>query len=353
MRWLNLHGLRDEEGATAITVAISLVALFGLAAFAVDTGQLYQERRELQNGADGAVLAAAQDCADPATAASCVPVATPAVAGDCWTMTAALETRIDQYANANANDGESSACVVDLGASHVTVETETLSGGNGFLTHWFAGVIGHPTTTVTARATAGWGVFGGGATLPLTFSICEWQDLADPDGDGVYDLPTGRETIYFHSSTANDNPCIFGPANLDSPGGFGWLYPDGSECEAVVQADATVEGDVGNDIPSECSDPAYLESLLGQTVLVPVFGTVVGSGSNTVYGIVGFSGFVLDGYRLSGNPAYNRPSPPGTPPCKGDDRCISGVFTSFVAYGDEIAPPGGPDLGATVVVLTE
>ena len=58
MRWLD-----DERGVSLIFVAILLPVLFGFAVFAVDAAALYEERRELQNGADAAVLAIAEDCA--------------------------------------------------------------------------------------------------------------------------------------------------------------------------------------------------------------------------------------------------------------------------------------------------
>ena len=40
-----------------------LVALIGVGALVIDVGRLYVERRDLQNGADAAALAVAQDCA--------------------------------------------------------------------------------------------------------------------------------------------------------------------------------------------------------------------------------------------------------------------------------------------------
>ena len=47
----------------AVIVAISLTALIGMAAFAIDVGALYGERRQLQSGADAGALAVAEDCA--------------------------------------------------------------------------------------------------------------------------------------------------------------------------------------------------------------------------------------------------------------------------------------------------
>ncbi len=50
----------SERGAVLVFVSFSLVALLGMAALALDAGQLYWVRRELQNTADAAVLAAAE-----------------------------------------------------------------------------------------------------------------------------------------------------------------------------------------------------------------------------------------------------------------------------------------------------
>src|SRR5665811_2480716 len=55
--------LRGESGATAVIVALLMIPLFGFAAISIDVGGLYFERRQLQNGADAAALAIAQDCA--------------------------------------------------------------------------------------------------------------------------------------------------------------------------------------------------------------------------------------------------------------------------------------------------
>ena len=57
-------GVRDERGAVLVFVAVGLVMLLGFTAFTVDFGRIYSERRELQNGADAAALAVAQDEAE-------------------------------------------------------------------------------------------------------------------------------------------------------------------------------------------------------------------------------------------------------------------------------------------------
>lgn len=60
---MNFHAFikklaQDRQGAAMVVVALSLVALFGFVALAIDIGHLYVTRNELQNIADGAALAA-------------------------------------------------------------------------------------------------------------------------------------------------------------------------------------------------------------------------------------------------------------------------------------------------------
>jgi Flp pilus assembly protein TadG len=58
---------RDTEGAVAIITVFILVALLGMASLAIDVGQIYKVRNDLQNTADGAALAAAGNLINPQT----------------------------------------------------------------------------------------------------------------------------------------------------------------------------------------------------------------------------------------------------------------------------------------------
>src|SRR5262249_58805836 len=55
---------KDDRGAIGIMVAVLLGGgvLLGMAALVVDVGQIYQNRAELQNGADAGALAVARQC---------------------------------------------------------------------------------------------------------------------------------------------------------------------------------------------------------------------------------------------------------------------------------------------------
>jgi len=65
---------RDESGAAAFMVAISLLALVGFAAFAIDGGLGFDQRRGTQNAADNAALAAAWEECNPRDASAPDPV---------------------------------------------------------------------------------------------------------------------------------------------------------------------------------------------------------------------------------------------------------------------------------------
>jgi Flp pilus assembly protein TadG len=58
------HLLRDDDGATAVTVALVIVMLILFAAIAVDLGYAYSVRRQLQTAADAAALAGCRVLAD-------------------------------------------------------------------------------------------------------------------------------------------------------------------------------------------------------------------------------------------------------------------------------------------------
>ena len=98
---------RDERGAVAVIVALMLGTgvLTGIGALVIDVGQIYQERAELQNGADAAALAVAKSCAT----GTCAP-----------TLSA-------QYANENASalTGKTAASTVCGSGTLGTCPTST------------------------------------------------------------------------------------------------------------------------------------------------------------------------------------------------------------------------------------
>jgi Flp pilus assembly protein TadG len=305
--------LHDERGASAVLFALLLVPMLGFAAIAVDIGALYAERARLQISADAAALAVAQDCAR----------------GNCGNMLATAQNLV----TANAGPARAAPPVLSSRPLSVTVSGSTPQQ------HWFAPVLGHDSTQVSASATVGWGAPGAGiAVLPLTFSWCEF---AQQTGGGLPSNTT-EHTIYF-TKTSNTVGCT-GPSNNVVPGGFAYLDPSG-RCEAASEIDGRTMSSTGNSVPSACT-PADFSAWIGRTVLLPLFDEAGLTGSNAWYKVYGFAAFRITGYSLGGQ--YNT-----TPkPCGGNERCVRGYFTRFVDLSERFTyTDDGPNLGTSIVKL--
>src|SRR4051794_6168677 len=150
--------VNDERGAVAVMVAISLTVLLGVGALVLDVGALYVERRELQNGADAAALAIAEDCARELDG--------------CDDPTSVATT----YADDNAEDGVSNVDDVDLDlhTREVTVATSTKTKDGDKVKFGFARVFGLDGSKVSAAATAtGGGPRRGVGAVPVPLSVPE------------------------------------------------------------------------------------------------------------------------------------------------------------------------------------
>ncbi|HUP75246.1 MAG TPA: pilus assembly protein TadG-related protein [Acidimicrobiales bacterium] len=345
MRSLKNKRAERERGAIAIVVAALLVVLIAAAALAIDISSLYQEKRTLQNGADAAALAVAKDCA----------------------LTTCNTALANTYADLNADDGNHNvdevcgtgpglaACAdppsVPAGTEYVKVTTSTFEtiSGDDQINFNFAPVLDliapgdHSGKTMRASAVAAWGSPGGATTLPITFSLCEYQEFV-PTPDSLQTGPpfTGAASIiYFHGSTAAGS-CPAGPSGFDLPGGFGWLDTD-ADCQAVIEVGDWVSDETGVAVPN-CVD---LTSLRNTTILLPIFDQTNGlTGANGEYHIVGFAAFYLTGYRFPGDRWPNNFSCPEQPGSSG--TCLRGYFTGFVTTGTSF---GGPDMGVNIIKL--
>lgn len=285
-----------EQGAAGVTVAIMMLILIGVGAIAVDVGQIYVERSQLQNGADAGALA---------VAGSCEP-------GPCNPTVAA------PLANANSNDGASDASVDLSVPGQVTVRTSTRNGSSSFLTKMFASALSAGPVSVGATATAAWGSPGSGpATLPITFAPCQF------DVDGAV------HTILTHGSES----CVSdSPSGAPIPGGFEWLMPDPGKCQATVYPDDTTTAGVvdpyaktntGLSIPSECK--ALIPTYLNKEILFPVFTPATGTGAGGKYYIKGYAAFLLLGYSFPGAEGGDQTG------LGGSNRGVRGKFVSWVA----------------------
>jgi Flp pilus assembly protein TadG len=311
--------LRDERGAVGVIVAVAMVALCGFAAVSIDVGALYVERAQLQNGADAAALALAQDCAD----------------GSCTGTTATAR----QFANANATDGAANVAVPTLGANSVTVTTSTREGdGAGALALTFAPVLGIDEKTVAASATARWGSpLTGPAAIGMTFAPC------------VFKLDGAIQVISMHGDSGGVSCTSTSPSGQVLPGGFGWLKDTAGSCQAQVTAGGSsiVSGSTGVSLPPGCA--ALLTSMADEVILLPVYSDLGGTGASAYYQIRGWAAFRLLGWNFPGFTHHNQTYVGAH--CKGTCKGIIGRFVSFVSLDDRFSV-GGPSLGTSVVELS-
>ena len=343
---------RGDDGAVAVFVAILIVPVMAFGALVVDVGTLYAEKRQLQNAADAGALAIAQDCA--ARRATCSSYATTA----------------STMADANSNDGRSAAtAALDLGAKEVTVRTSTihLSGGaeSTEMPSIFGGVAdplydGHE---VTAEATVKWGGVGGGAMVPLAFSMCKWESMVALDPvTGGFVLPTAMQTVFLHTdgrSVSDTCRPTRSSTGMTVPGGWGWLDVDRAlpvKCEAAIDDFGWTGGDTAPAPPTPTSETGcttdFFRDLVGETILMPVFDGIRNApGSSTEYHVAGFAGFELVSYRMKpGSPEYASSPPPSG--CPASTSCIRGRFVSYYS-ADAVPDPTAPDFGATAVAFAD
>ena len=346
-----------ERGAVAIIVALCLIVLFGFAAWVIDGSALFQERRELQRGADFAALTIAADCAR----------------GDCGGATGVPRLTAEAVVDANSTDGQStvpSDGVTFPAANQVKVRAVTFDarantdGDTSTVDYRFAQVFGKSGLQVSAEATATWDVVGSGSTLPLTVSMCEWQE-AIALGYG----PGNESTILFHdggnASYDEDSACPVGPTGQDAngdgflPAGFGWLNQDDCVANINVTGGALWAARKGGNAPPNDCDPPVID----QVLFLPIFDDFIfkndpawagqcnpPSGSDVgCYRIAGFAAFHLTGFRFPGN-GWSEPAPP---PCSGQTSCIRGWFTQDLCQPGECSGGGGINFGATTVWLLE
>lgn len=327
-----------ERGVAGVLVALMMLVLIGAGAMAVDVGQIYAERAQLQNGADSAALAVAAKCHK----SGCDQTVADTMAKD--------------LANANANDGGSKVLTpVDLTVpKRVTVRTSTAQGkdGPGFLSKMFASALSAPPVSVGAYATATFGPPSSGGGFPLAFSNECW-DLAGGAASGIL------QKISWKPGTTCTNPSGHVVA-----GGWGWLIDPDNDCYAVTTTGDMAGSDPGSDKPAQCHDilQGWIKTLTGGGVVnvpFPVFDTKSGGGKPASFHIIGYATFQIWGWKFGNNDVYEYhnkatdPSMNAALACNGGgDRCIIGKFVKFETISSSGDGPGsGIDLGTAEIRL--
>jgi len=355
---------RDERGVVAVIVAILLAAgvLTGMLALVIDVGQIYQERDELQNGADAAAMGVAKSCA--------LGVCTPAVAGQLADGNASGITGGTEGIELVCGSGSLGSCPRSNaslascppqppnGTNFVEVYTETqMPSGSTLLPPIFArtllGNSGYQGTTVHACAQAEWGAPSAATADDLTISACEW-DQATQQG-AVYApappyAPGGGPAASFDQvltlSPGNDAGCATEPGGADGPGTFGWAADATGNCTLSITG-ASFPAGMGGPLRASCRQVVRSAQQDETPILVPVY--VSFNDPDDTFVLKGFADFVVTGYNLA--PGFFAPdwlNPANT--CEGMDYCVTGYFVQGVVPAT--GSLSGAYLGASIIDLT-
>jgi Flp pilus assembly protein TadG len=362
IRLVRLRLRQDERGVIGVLVAVLIGGgvLTGMGALVVDIGQLYQERAELQNGADAAALGVAKSCA--------LGTCTPSVAGQLADANASSLTG-GTAASLVCGSGGLGACPPSTGqltscpppppagTNFVEVSTSTLTaGGSTLLPPAFAtsllGNSSYQGSTVRACAQAEWGAPVSATTDALTISACEW-DQATQQGTQFAPAPPyppdptpaqSADEVLTPPSTPGSG-CATEPAGADGPGSFGWADDQGGHCTLPVSG-SSFPAAAGPASPSGACKQALQDAQQSRT---PILVSVYVSLNAGVYTLQGFADFVVTGYDLPGFVASDWLNPANSS-CLGAASCVNGYFVQGV-----IPVTGnitGTNLGVSVIDLT-
>lgn len=227
------RGRRTERGQTAIMAALSLVVLVSLVGLVIDGGFAWGKQRQTQNGSDAVAKAGAvvlqHDLSDiPQTDLDVACAVEEAARLNDVELVMAEYTDHEGTVMGPVGDCLTSTAAIPDGAQGVRATTE-----QEFDT-FIAGVVGMPTFTAAADATAVVGPFqavcpasAGCGALPVTFpqtsEICDdtsaEYSFRNDDDDGIWEP---YEVLPPDTALTAANLAII-PLCPDNPGSVGWL----------------------------------------------------------------------------------------------------------------------------------
>ncbi len=356
---------RHERGGVAVLVAVLMGGgvLIGMGALVVDVGQIYQNRAELQNGADAGAFAVAKTCVlgtcDPTVATSeAVSNASALTGHQAGVLLVCGSGTLGACPATTGTTGAITDCPANpaAGINYVDVHTETKTSGGSLLPPVFAktlvGAQNYNGTTVFACAQVEWGAAEQSNSLALTISYCAWSALTSGNQFNTL-IP-----VYLkNNNNPTAKPCS-GPAGSNVPGGFDWLQTTSNTvCTAIIDLTTnTTYNNTGNNVSAACKQALvnYVNAYnAGQpiTVYIPIFDATSGTGNNATYTIIGLAGFVITGFNnLPGGGSPTSDGPTNTL-CTGSAPCIEGYFKPGI---DPVSNDfgTGTNFGAITIKLT-
>jgi hypothetical protein len=283
---------RDDRGATIVLVTVAMSALLLMASFALDVGVFFAHGERAQNSADAQALAVALNCANGL----------------------GMNNKLPTLKNGQTVAFDISSCA---GKSQVKADVYKPSP--------FAFTSKSPTAA--GHATAEWGALGLQiGTFPLAVGTCSFTGLS---------LGT-PVTLHSYAVPGCPNPS----------GNFGFVSHGCTN--STVTAGNPLIGTTGNNLGgTDCG--GTLDQFLGKDMLVPVWDTNSGTGSQGNYHIISFAQFHVTGWSTNGGSNHGGTlgamcdgTADGDPflPATGDKNkpCIRGFFKGFTANTGTVVP---------------
>ncbi|NUO60566.1 MAG: hypothetical protein HOV71_02085 [Hamadaea sp.] len=381
-----LFGRRADEGGVAVTVGILLASgvLLGMTALAVDVGQLYAEREELQSGADGVATAVSLACArQTIDCADNGALATKYGNGN------ALDNRTDVTEICGSAPGVSSTnllpdcvpglypdnltdCIGEIPANsrgwvqvHTSTERDTASD-RYILPYSFAqSLTGSKGATVGACARVAWGTPLSG--VAVTFCTAEFN-ASTGDGTDLAPAPPAipddsyEKTLIIQSGNGNsggnngggnnggyNGNCSHGPSGWDLPGDFGFTDAQDGTCMTLLSQLYYPKPGNAADNTQICRD-FFASARANRTPIgIPIFSLASGTGNNGQYQLDGIAAFVITGYDLTN--IGRAESTLTQAECPQNEKCLMGYFTRAITSLEDWNGEFGsvPSFGASII----
>jgi hypothetical protein len=381
---------RKDDGVVAIIVAIlfSSMVIVGILAIVIDGGSLYRERRVLQNAADSAALANAQECALETSSCSSKAFATI-------------------YTNANSPDSLSNVkegypCGSSTGVStiglascapieskpfackdiqsiyprFVRVVSDTLTPTGSSIELPFGSALDSEYSSgkkIEACAQVAWGSANSArVAFPIAFPICAfdrtigfvvWKPIFSSVGEGC-EFRDSYNQLFTYDNNLDGFTQI---ANGGCPDEFnGKVYTIDGVVETVSSTRTFSDGCETLEIFKQ-----KVNALVGKIIYVPVVGNAEGGLGTASFKIKAFYAVKFMGAKFknptgSGGGAVFGVPPPCKPEdectelnygwpkfkCGNDDACFYGQFARGLAPGSDVNTTA-PAVGALAIQLVD
>ncbi len=325
---------RRARGQALVLVALMLVGLLAAAGLAIDGGQTYEFRRQMQNAADAGAFRGARELA--------------LYRKDASNGYAGIYSKIQNYVTGDptgsiGNQASSfiayympSGTTIQAGVPPAAADNCVKVTANRAYQPYILGLLGFNNLDVGATATACIGMLRSPGTGIRPFAVLSQ----------TFDL----ETEYCLFDSAGSTGCIA------SPGNFGWLDLDGgANSTSGASTPAWLAGGfAGNYMywtQNDCGGPDMVSQRIvvpsclaldtgvansssmrqamdglisgGTDIVIPLYDRIYATGAGSKIHIVAFVKFVISSYSLAGNPKY-----------------IRGYFKEYVDAGEICAGAG-------------